>query len=55
MDLLQCEVTWGHKLKCELKKHEIKKVGITLEKLKKWSMVFHVNRSGPSLKNELLN
>jgi hypothetical protein len=54
-DLLQCDFTWNHKLECELKKSGIKKVGTTLVKYKKWSMVFHFDHFGSSKVIELLH
>jgi hypothetical protein len=52
-DLIQCEVTRGHKLKCELKKRGIKKVRMILIKYKKWSTIVHIHGSGPNKENTL--
>jgi hypothetical protein len=55
-DLLQCdEDTWGRKINCELNKCGIIKVGSSLVKYKKWSMVFHLDHSGSGKEKDGMN
>jgi hypothetical protein len=44
---------WGCKLKSELKKRGIKKVGTKLVKYKKWSTVVHIDSLGSNKENTL--